>query len=166
MSILKFETRTPRTLRGMYNYLLDPTKTSEEGIFTIGCNPRFAVEEFEFVQKVYLREQLTHPYLQVIFSFDKNTTLPLYVIKEISMKIGLTLILDRRQVFAAIHYLGKAAQKIHCHYIINYVSVDGALYSQTYSLRYYKKKVNDIIIPYGLKAIKMFDVDENLQLLA
>ena len=166
MSILKFETRTPRTLRGMYNYLLDPTKTSEDGIFTIGCNPRFVVEEFEFVQKVYLREQIIHPYLQVIFSFDKNTTLPLYVIKEISMKIGLALILDRRQVFAAIHYLGKAAQKIHCHYMINYVSVDGALYSQTCSLRKYKKEVNEIIVPYGLKPIKMFDVDENLQLLA
>ena len=119
MSILKFETRTPRILRGMYNYLLDPTKTSEDGIFTIGCNPRFVVEEFEFVQKVYLREQIIHPYLQVIFSFDKNIALPLYVIKEISMKIGLILILDRRQVFAAIHYLGKAAQKIHCHYIVN-----------------------------------------------
>ena len=163
MSILKFEPRTPRTLRGMYNYLLDPTKTSEEGIFTIGCNPKFAVEEFEFVQKVYLREQITHPYLQVIFSFDKNTTLPLYVIKEISMKIGLTLILDRRQVFAAIHYLGKAAHKIHCHYMINYVSVDGALYSQTCSLRKYKKAVNEIIVPYGLKPIKMFDVEGYVQ---
>ena len=82
------------------------------------------------------------------------------------MKIGLALILDRRQVFAAIHYLGKAAQKIHCHYMINYVSVDGELYSQTYSLRQYKKAVNAIIVPYGLNPIKMFDVDEYLQLLA
>ena len=163
MSILKFETRTPRTLRGMYNYLLDPTKTTEEGIFTIGCNPRFVVEEFEFVQKVYLREQITHPYLQVIFSFDKNMTLPLYVIKEISMKIGQVLIVDRRQVFAAIHYLGKAAQKIHCHYMINYISVDGELYSQTYSLRKYKNAVNAIVVPYGLQPIEMFEVEGYVQ---
>ena len=166
MSILKFEPRTPRTLSGMYNYLIDPTKTSEAGIFAIGCNPKFAVEEFEFVHKIYFIENLTHPYLQVIFTFDENTTLPFYFIRDICMRIGQVLILDRRQVFAAIHYIGKDSAKIHCHYMINYVSIDGELYKQTYSLRHYKEKVNDIIIPYSLEAIKTFDIDEYLQLLA
>lgn len=155
MSILKFESRTPRSIQGMYSYLTDKTKTSQEGIFTIGCTSSYAPEEMFLVQDVYYRRNISHPYLQVIFAFDDGINLDFELIRKICIKIGYALILDKRQVFGAIHYLGKDSRKIHCHYMINYVGIDGSLYKQQYPLQYYKKKVNEILLAYGLTPIIM-----------
>ena len=58
---------------------------------------------------------------------------------------------DKRQVFGAIHYLN--TDKIHCHYMINYVGIDGTLYRQNYSVYHYRDLVNAILQEYGLNPI-------------
>ena len=156
MSILKFETRTPKSLSEIYSYLTDKKKTDINGIFGIGCNPETAVSDMEFIQKLYYHDNLPHPYLQVIFSFDRKMKLPFHSIKNICFQIGNVLIIDKRQVFGAIHYLGKDSENIHCHFIINFIGIEGTKYKQWFSLRHYKISVNKILTFYGLEKIKFF----------
>lgn len=156
MSILKFETRTPKSLPEMYSYLTDKNKTDTNSIFGIGCNPETAVSDMEFIQKLYHHDNLSHPYVQVIFSFDKKLKLPFPIIKNICMWIGNMLIIDKRQVFGAIHHLGKDSENIHCHFIINFIGIEGTKYKQMFSLRHYKTLVNNILTLYGLEKIKFF----------
>lgn len=150
MSILKFENRTPRSLQAMYDYMTDIKKTDREYIFGIGINPPYAVAEMQFVQNVYYANIL-HPYLQVIFSFGSNVNYDMMVIKEICYHIGEVLLTDERQLLGAIHY--KSERNIHCHYMINSIGIDGSLYRQKYSVRYYKEKVNVILSRYNLPLI-------------
>lgn len=150
MSILKFENRTPHSLQDMYDYMTDIKKTDREYIFGIGINPPYAVAEMQFVQNVY-HANILHPYLQVIFSFDSNVNYDMMIIKEICYYIGEVLLIDERQLLGAIHY--KNERNIHCHYMINSIGIDGSLYRQKYSVRYYKEKVNDILLRYNLEPI-------------
>ena len=159
VSILKFEPRTPRSLEDMILYLKDRSKTTEDGIFAIGCNPVHAALEMEFVQRLYFYDNLVHPYVQVIFAFDVGINLSLSLLRQIAIEIGQVLIVDRRQVFGAIHYLN--TDKKHCHYILNYVSVLGELYRQNYSLWHYKQAVNEILGLYSLGLIKVYSNDRN-----
>ena len=160
LSILKFEPRTPRSLEDMLLYLMDENKTSEDGIFGLGCNPAFAALEFNFVQKIFFREQIAHPYLQVIFAFDQGLVLPINRLRKIAIEIGQVLVSDQRQVFGAIHYLNTA--KIHCHYLINFVNVFGELYQQKLSLWHYKRNVNEILDSHGLSLIHFFGDESTL----
>ncbi len=64
-------------MEAMIHYLTDPEKTDNRGIFGIGLNPSFAVTEMRLVQMVYHRESLPNPYIQVILSFDKWTSIAL-----------------------------------------------------------------------------------------
>lgn len=143
----------------MVLYLTDENKTSMDGIFGIGCNPTYATLEMEFLQRIFFHDKLDHPYIQVIFAFDVGLNLPLNFLRTISIEIGFELISDRRQVFGAIHYLDKP-EKIHCHYLINFVGIDGSLYRQRYSLWHYKTAVNKILIAYNLTPIKMYINDK------
>ena len=155
MSILKFEHRTPRNLQEMYDYMLDSRKTSIQWIFGIGVNPANAVEEMRFVQKIYGYWNLLHEYKQIIFCFDVGLKLDGNLIIEICYRIGKILQFgDRRQILGAIHGVG--TEKIHCHYMVNYVGVDGWLFHQKYSVVYYKAKVNEILTEYGLTPIYYF----------
>lgn len=151
MSILKFETRTPRSLSEMYSYMTNPAKTDDYCIFGIGLNPAYAVEEMQFIQSLYHKESLLHPYIQVIFSFDSNIGLGIEKIRQICYDIGTIILLDERQLLGAIHY--KNERNIHCHYMINYVSVTGNLYRQTYSVKFYKEKINTVLKYYHLNMI-------------
>ncbi len=148
MSILKFETRTPKSLKTMYGYLVAPTKTDSRGIFGIGVNPSYAVEEMTFVQQAFYKQDLTHPYVQVILSLGKNVATDLRTVRRLCEEVGKILVYDERQVFGAIHF--KNTQYIHCHYLLNYVSVKGELYRQKVSLVTYKKQVNEILARYSL----------------
>lgn len=143
----------------MIAYLVDETKTSKDGIFGIGCNPSFAALEFSFVQKIFFREQLTHPYMQVIFAFDQGIVLPIKRLRQISIAIGQVLVSDQRQIFGAIHYIN--TDKPHCHYLINFVNVFGELFQQKFSLWHYKCQVNEILDSYGLSRIHFFG-DESM----
>ena len=154
MSILKFENRTPRNLQKMYKYLCNPQKTNIYGIFGIGLNPMAAVADMKFMQNLYGQHRLTHEYFQVIFTFDKGLFLDIFKAREICIKIGEVLITDKRQVFGAIHYLNKDAQKMHCHYLINYVGTDGSLYRQKYSVYHYRNLINGILKEYGLNPVE------------
>ena len=158
LSILKFEHRTPRSLEDMILYLADRNKTTADGMFGIGCNPLHAALEMTFVQKFFFYENLVHPYLQIIFAFDVGINLPVHLLRQIAMEIGQALILDRRQVFGAIHYLN--TDKKHCHYLVNYVSVEGKLYRQNYSLWHYKQAVNEILRVYSLDLINTYANDK------
>ena len=153
MSILKFENRTPRNLQKMYKYLCNPQKTNIYGIFGIGLNPMAAVADMKFMQNLYGQHRLTHEYFQVIFTFDKGLLLDIIKAREICIKIGEVLITDKRQVFGAIHYLNKDAQKMHCHYLINYVGTDGSLYRQSYSVYHFRESINKILQEYGLNVV-------------
>lgn len=157
MSILKFERRTPHSYKEMYEYLTTPDKTTPDAIFGIGCNPRYAAEEMQFVKDVYHKNNIRHPYIQIIFAFNEGLFLPLNLIKKICIDIGQALLLDERQLFGAIHYLGQNTFKIHCHYMINYVGMNSNLYNQYHSLRYYKNRVNDILRYYGLTPIVIYE---------
>ena len=154
MSILKYEYRTPRNIEKMYKYLTNSKKTDVKGIFGLGVNPFNAANEMLFVQFVHGKLYLSHEYVQVIFAFDIGITLDIEVIREICIKIGEVLITDKRQVFGAIHYLNKDAQKMHCHYLINYVGTDGSLYRQKYSVYHYRNLVNGILKEYGLNPVE------------
>ena len=151
MSILKYEYRTPRNIEKMYEYLTDSKKTDNRGIFGLGVNPFNAANEMLFVQFVHGEPYLSHEYVQVIFAFDMGITLDIEVIREICIKIGEKLITDKRQVFGAIHYLN--TDKIHCHYMINYVGIDGSLYRQNYSVYHFRESINKILQEYGLNAV-------------
>ena len=159
MSILKFERRTPRSLQEMYDYLTDPHKTNETYIFGIGCNPIAAVSEMQFVKNIFYKNHYKHPYIQVIFSFDRGLNLHYYQIKQICFEIGKALLLenDKRQIFAAIHLLGKDQDNIHCHYLINSVNINGKPYDQAHHLNFYKKRINNILRYYGLTPIVMYE---------
>ena len=139
MSILKFENRTPRSLSEMQAYMLDMDKTSPDAVFGIGVHENYAAEQMEFVQRMWHREDLAHEYIQVIFAFDVGILLPLPMIVHICRDIGYALIHDQRQVLGAIHY--KDTDKIHCHYMINYVGMDGSLYRQDSSIYSYMMAV-------------------------
>lgn len=143
----------------MISYLTDRNKTTSEGIFGIGCNPLYAALEMEFVQRNFFYDHLTHPYLQVIFAFDVGVDLPIKRLRKISINIGHSLLSDRRQLFGAIHFIDKP-NKIHCHYIMNYVSTNGSLYRQCYSLWHYKHSINEILNYYDLSLIKIYNGDE------
>ena len=153
MSILVFEPRTPRKLEEMYYYLSDPAKTSWDGMFGIGVTVGEAVTQMRFVQNIYKYENLLHDYFQIIFCFDVGITANLGFLREMCERIGRVLITDERQVFGAIHYLDKP-DKIHCHYMINFVGTDGSLYRQKFSVQHYKDLVNAILAEYGLSLIK------------
>ena len=151
MSILCFENRTPRSLQDMYNYVVDELKTNGIWIFGIGVNPANAVAEMKLVRYVYGRYNLTHEYKQMIFAFDEGIQIEENILLEVCVRIGRALILDERQVFGAIHGAGTA--RIHCHYLINYVGIDGSLLRQVYSVIFYKERINDILSDYGLTPI-------------
>lgn len=155
MSILKFENRTPRDIQGMYDYMIDENKTNESLIFGLGVSPLNAVAEMKFVQYVYGRYNLMHKYKQVIFSFDVGIELSPEIIIEVCFRIGQVLVLDERQVFGAIHGIGTGY--VHCHYMINYVGIDGSLLRQEYSVIYYKRRVNEILSDYGLTPIVFYE---------
>lgn len=155
MSVLKFENRTPRSLKEMHRYLTDPTKTDVRGLIGFGVNPYNPVAEMRLIQSIFLKENLSHDYVQVIFAFDVGIEICIETLREICIRIAEVLAPDRRQIFGAIHYLN--TDKIHCHFLINYVSIDGALYQQGYSVRSYKKQVNEILNDYGLSPITFFE---------
>lgn len=155
MSILKFENRTPRDIQGMYNYMIDESKTNESLIFGLGVNPLNAVAEMKFVQYIYGKYNLMHEYKQVIFSFDLGLKLDPEIIMEVCIRIGQALMLDKRQVLGVIHGIGM--EYIHCHYMINYVGINGSLLRQEYSVIYYKKKINEILSDYGLTPIVFYE---------
>lgn len=154
MSILKFENRTPKDLNSMVAYLTNESKTTAEGIFGIGIDPADAVNQMRFVHNVYGYRELSHEYLQIIFCFDVGVNLNIWQLREICEKIAWVLITDERQVFGAIHYLN--TEKIHCHYLINYVGINGSLYNQNYSVIHYKKMVNEILKLYGLSEVYFY----------
>lgn len=151
MLILKFENRTPRSLEEMQQYLTDPVKTDAGGLIGLGVNPFNPVAEMRFVQSLYYKENLSHDYVQVILAFDVGIKIDIVTLREICMRIAEVLIIDRHQVFGAIHYLN--TDKIHCHYIINYVSIEGNLYQQGRSVQFYKKQINEILLDYRLTPI-------------
>ena len=160
MSLLKFEDRTPRSLEDMCAYMCDSRKTDSNGIFGIGVNPYNAANEMRLVQNIYHRENLTHEYVQIIFCFDMGVSAPIELLREVSVKIGQILIRDERQVFGAIHYLN--TDKVHCHYLINYVGVDGSLYQQVFHVNHYKKLVNELLAEYGcFQPIKFYENESN-----
>lgn len=156
MSILRFESRTPRNFQYMYNYVVDVSKTNGIWIFGIGVNPSNAVAEMKFVHYVYGRHNLTHEYKQIIFSFDEGIKIDEDVLLEVCVRIGHALILDERQVLGAIHGVGTS--RVHCHYLINYVGIDGSLLRQKFSVVFYKRRINEILSEYGLTPI-YFEAD-------
>lgn len=153
MSILVFERHTPRRLEEMYFYMVDPMKTSPQGLFGIGVTVENAVNQMKFVQNVHKFENLLHEYVQVIFCFDVGVRANIGLLREVCERIGQVLITDKRQVFGAIHYLDKP-DKIHCHYMINFVGIDGSLYRQNYSVKHYKLLINEILSDYDMSPIK------------
>jgi len=150
MSILKFERRTPRTIAAMYAYMVDPSKTDGSYVFGIGVNPFYTAEEMEFIQRLYYKEDIAHTYLQVIVSFDAGISCDERT-RSICQEIAGVLVEDERQILGVIHY--KNEKNVHCHYMINYVSITGKLYRQRRSVFYYKRKVNEILLKYGLNPI-------------
>ena len=154
MSILIFENRTPRSMEQMYQYIFDENKTDLDGIFGLGVNPQYAVQEMKFVQDIYFRNNLTHPYLQVIFCFDVGVSYDTLMLRQICMEIGNCLILDQRQIFGAIHY--KNTEKKHCHYMINTVGIRGSLYRQQHSVIFYKDRVNQVLRRYRLNPLEYY----------
>lgn len=153
MSILKIETRTPKSLQEIYNYMVDENKTTKNEIFGIYCNPLEAVTDMQLTQNIYHSNYL-HPYIQFMFIFDVEVNYDLYVIKSICKQIGYTFIIDKRHIFGAIHYKNLEGVGVHCHYVINSVGLDGSRYEIMHYLKYYKL-VNEILDSYGLNPIKM-----------
>lgn len=152
MSVLIFEPRTPKSLEEMHYYMSDPNKTTLDAMFGIGVTINGVVTQMKFVQSVYKVDNLLHEYLQVIFCFDSGIKANIAFLKEVCERIGRVLITDERQVFGAIHYLDKP-NNIHCHYMINFVGIDGSLYRQKFSVQHYKCLVNEILAEYNLSPI-------------
>lgn len=152
MSVLIFEPRTPKSLEEMYYYMSDTNKTTCEAMFGIGVTIEEVVPQMKFVQSVYKIEKILHEYLQVIFCFDVGIRRNITFLKEVCERIGRVLITDERQVFGAIHYFDKP-DNIHCHYMINFVGIDGSLYRQKFSvqiinvglMKYWRKNLSPII---------------------
>lgn len=154
MSILKFEPRTRRDLYEMCQYLIDPNKTDYRGLLGFSVNPLQAAKEMEFTQLMYHKEKMWHPYLQIIFSFDRGMELPVDSARMICTEIGKALLPDRRQCLGAIHF--KKTNHIHCHYLVNNISIDGELaYTQYHYILEYYDKINAILKKYGMNEISL-----------
>jgi len=151
MSILKFVNKTPKSIKEMYSYLTDPQKTTNDMIFGIGVNPYNAAIEMELTQTIYHTDKIRNPYVQVIFAFDEELNISPILACQICQKIGHSFHYDNRQIFGAIHY--NKPQQIHCHYMINYISIDGHLWRQGKSVISYKNEVNQILTRYNLTPI-------------
>lgn len=163
MSILKYVNHNLRTsLVEMYSYLTNPEKTDASGLIGYGLNPSYAAEEMLFVQQLPHYEVSCHSklYQHVIFSFDHGLQLPFGLIHQISDEIGWVLLPDERQMLGAIHF--KNTANVHCHYMMNYISIDGKPYRQNHPLHYYKNRVNAVLQKYGLNDIVCYvpDYDE------
>ena len=152
MAIHKIVDKTPKSLEKMCKYLADPKKTNKNCFIGVGVNPYNAANEMQFVQDVYAHESLKHPYVQEILSFDVDTKLDIETLREICTRIASVFVLDERQVYGVIHF--EDEHRIACHYIINYVGMDGSLYRQTYSVYHYREKINEILEEYGLAPLK------------
>lgn len=151
MSIHNIVDKTPKSLEEMCRYLADPKKTNKDCFIGVGVNPFNAANEMQFVQDVYPHESLKHPYIQEILPFDVDTKLDMKTLREVCTRIASVLILDERQVFGVIHF--EDEHRIACHYIINYVGMDGSLYRQQHSVYYFRHKINEILKEYGLQPI-------------
>lgn len=143
--IVKFEPRTPRSFENMVDYMFDPHKTDAACTFGIGINSRCCKYEWwlPWMACNILPDELSHHYVQVIVSLE---TMPIFCIPQwlpIFYEIGCSLITDRRQVLGSIHFKGNG--HVHCHYLINYVSMEGTLYRQLHQPMYYRKKIEEII---------------------
>lgn len=151
MSILKFVNRTPKSIREMYSYLTDPKKTMPGLTFGIGVNPYNAAIEMELTQKIHHADDIQNPYVQLIFAFDEGTKMGPMLVCQICKQIGYSFQHDKRQIFGAIHY--NKPNQIHCHYMINYIGINGNLWRQDKSVIAYKRGVNHILTQYNLKPI-------------
>lgn len=151
MSILKFVNGCHRSLIQMQDYLLDEKKTIPEMTFGIGINRDYPAEQMSLVQKYYYAANLINPYKQIIFSFDRGIHLSSFEYFQISYEIGKCLLTDKRQLFGAIHL--NDPEKVHCHYMINWISIDGKYWRQEKSLYLIKKKVDKILLDHGLRPI-------------
>ena len=163
MSILKFVYKNKRhDLYEMYNYLINPAKTSYDSFIGFNVNPVNPIPEMQLVQNYYhypYRDNSYKTYQQVIFSFDNYIDGQFLPIRDICVEIGLALLGDeQRQIFASIHFFGTSS--IHCHYMINYVDINGNLYRQKYSIYYYKTKINTILSKYRLPLIKIYSFEK------
>ena len=160
MSILKYVSSNSRqSLAAMYQYLTDKEKTDlRHGLIGYGLNPQYADKEMAFVQRLHHFEGSFHvkQYQHVIFAFDVGVCYQysLDLIYRISNEIGWAILPDRRQMLGAIHY--KNTDKVHCHYMMNYINLDGDLYRQQHPLHYYKNRVNAVLQAYGLNKIDCF----------
>lgn len=157
MSILKFVYETPRTLSEMYDYILNPSKTTPELCFSIGVDIKTAVNEMMFAPNLYCTDYEA-PYAQIIFSFDENIptqNLPFY--RNISLEIAKNLNHGVHQTFGALH-IDKLHQ-LHAHIIINTTSIYGKQWRQQKNVVYYKKKMNPLLISCGLSPIKVYEHD-------
>ena len=71
MSILRFENRElQERFKGIYDYVLDPSKTSSDLSFTIGVGLLTAVKEMELVRRCH-NKKYTSPYVHFIFVLTK-----------------------------------------------------------------------------------------------
>lgn len=151
MSILKFVNKTPKPIHEMYSYLTDPQKTTQNMIFGINVNPYNAGVEMEFTQEIFHVHEIRNPYVQVIFAFDQGLNISPLLALNICKRIGYSFAYDNRQIFGAMHY--NKPHQIHCHYMINYVSIDGSLWRQGKSVVSYKSEINEILRRYHLNPI-------------
>lgn len=155
MSILKFVPQYTQPLVDMFNYLVNPDKTSTDLIIGLGVNPRCAMEEMNIASLLWEHDENQRSYWQIILSFDANvqSILPITVIKEIATRVG-ELFCAEHQVLAVIH---TDKPNLHCHYLIYSLNIiQGTQFRQQKSLYYYKQAVNQILMQYGLEPIHCY----------
>lgn len=152
MSIIKFVQGARRTLPEMYQYLTDENKTSLDYCFGVNTDICNAVEEMQYVKNLHHMNDLVYPYKQIIIDYNVSpdeADLPL--ILEVSKEIAKLLVPDYRQALGVIHY--KNIDHVHCHYMINTVSLSGVAYHQANHINWFRYGVNDILNENGLEPL-------------
>lgn len=154
MAILKIERNTPRSIRDMFRYMVDPEKIISSSLFGIGVNEMMADIEMEFIHRIYHYVNMKHPYIQVIFAFDEGYKDNPLNTRNICKKIAEILIYgnDDTQVFGAIHY--NHPYHIHAHFMINSITVNGKLFRQAESINWYRNEINCLLTANNLPIIK------------
>ncbi len=149
MAIIKF-TNSKSSIKKIYNYITQKSKTDENLIYAKDCTPITAVMEMQSVKNMFNKNG-GRQYIHIVQSFDPKDTLSY----EKANGIGLELA-EYFKGFQAVIATHKDKDHVHNHILLNSVNFEtGLKFQQTRDeLQKVKDFSDDLCLKHGLSIIK------------
>lgn len=149
MSILKFingKASNTQQLVDVLDYITN--KTSNEWIFPEMISKRTPLQDMMVIKRLYRKEE-GRQFVHFVLSFDREVEAQ---VAKVVVKKVLKYYQGKYQILAATHF---DTDNIHCHFVINSVSIRGGKkFDQSKSdLAKFKRYVNGILEEEGLKQV-------------